>query len=53
MTRHESDRPGELIRTYAFDVLHFARWPDREDLDLDAADTDALLRYLATRGRRH
>src|SRR5271165_4594110 len=35
------------VRAYAFDLLHFARWLDREDLGLDAVDTDALLRYLA------
>ena len=37
------------VRAYAFDLLHFARWLDREDLGLDAVDTDALLRYLAER----
>ena len=35
------------VRAYAFDLLHFARWLDRENLGLDAVDTDALLRYLA------
>ena len=42
------------VRAYAFDLLHFARWLDREDLGLDAVDTDALLRYLAAcrAGRR-
>ena len=35
------------VRAYAFDLLHFARWLDREDLGLDAVDTDVLLRYLA------
>ena len=36
------------VRAYAFDLLHFARWLDREDLGLGAVDTDTLLRYLAT-----
>ena len=35
------------VRAYAFDLLHFARWLDGEDIGLDAVDTDALLRYLA------
>src|SRR5712691_9705187 len=35
------------VRAYAYDLLHFARWLDREDLGLERADTDALLRYLA------
>ena len=35
------------VRAYAFDLLHFARWLDREDLGLDAVATDVLLRYLA------
>ena len=35
------------VRAYAFDLLHFARWLDREDIGLDDVDTDALLRYLA------
>src|SRR3974390_2047001 len=35
------------VRAYAFDLLHFARWLDREDRGLDAVDADALLRYLA------
>jgi hypothetical protein len=35
------------VRTYAFDLLHFSRWLDREDLGLDAVDTDARLRYRA------
>jgi site-specific recombinase XerD len=35
------------VRAYAFDLLHFARWLDREDLGLEQVDTDALLRYLA------
>ena len=43
-------RPSLLavsVRAYAFDLLHFARWLDREDLGLDAVATDVLLRYLA------
>src|SRR6266568_4634522 len=35
------------VRAYAFDLLHFARWLAREDIGLDAVDTDVLLRYLA------
>ena len=35
------------VRAYAFDLLHFARWLAGEDIALVAADTDALLRYLA------
>ncbi len=35
------------VRAYAFDLLHFARWLSGQDIGLDAADTDALLRYLA------
>jgi integrase len=35
------------VRAYAFDLVHFARWLDREDLGLDAVDTGALLGYLA------
>src|SRR5215470_7533923 len=35
------------VRAYAFDLLHFARWLSGEDIGLDGADTDVLLRYLA------
>jgi len=35
------------VRGYAYDLLHFARWLNREDLGLDAVTTDVLLRYLA------
>ena len=35
------------VRAYAFDLLHFARWLDREGIGLEQVDTDALLRYLA------
>src|SRR5215470_569694 len=35
------------VRSYAFDLLHFARWLSGEGVGLDAVDTDALLRYLA------
>ena len=35
------------VRAYAFDLLHFARWLGREDLGMEAVDTDTLLRYLA------
>src|SRR5215475_12951690 len=35
------------VRSYAFDLLHFARWLAGEGVGLDAVDTDALLRYLA------
>src|SRR6266487_3539039 len=35
------------VRAYAFDLLHFARWLAGQDIGLDGADTDALLRYLA------
>lgn len=35
------------VRGYAFDLLHFARWLDREGLRLDEVTTEVLLRYLA------
>jgi site-specific recombinase XerD len=35
------------VRSYAFDLLHFARWLAGQRLALDPVDTDALLRYLA------
>jgi site-specific recombinase XerD len=35
------------VRAYAFDLLHFLRWLEAEELCLDDADADALLRYLA------
>ena len=35
------------VRSYAFDLLHFARWLAGEGVGLDAVGTDALLRYLA------
>ncbi len=35
------------VRGYAFDLLHFARWLDVEDLRLDEVTTEDLLRYLA------
>ena len=35
------------VRSYAFDLLHFARWLAGQDLALQGVDTDALLRYLA------
>ena len=35
------------VRSYAFDLLHFARWLAGQDLALQDVDTDALLRYLA------
>src|SRR6266545_4493806 len=35
------------VRGYAFDLLHFARWLDGEDLRLDEVTTEVLLRYLA------
>ena len=35
------------VRAYAYDLLHFARWLEAEDVGLDAVNTDALLRYLA------
>ena len=35
------------VRSYAFDLLHFARWMGSESHSLDAVDTDLLLRYLA------
>jgi site-specific recombinase XerD len=34
-------------RSYAFDLLAFARWLDGEELDLAAVDVDVLLRFLA------
>src|SRR5262249_18637722 len=41
------------VRAYAFDLLHFARWLDREGIGLDAVDPDALLRYLAACRAEH
>jgi site-specific recombinase XerD len=35
------------VRSYAFDLLHFARWLAAEQLELIAVDTDVLLRYLS------
>jgi len=35
------------IRSYAFDLLHLARWLLAECLDLGQVTTDVLLRYLA------
>jgi site-specific recombinase XerD len=35
------------VRSYAFDLLHFCRWLETEDLTLSAVDTDVLLRFLA------
>lgn len=35
------------VRAYAFDLLHFVRWLQEDDLSVDAVTTDALLRYLA------
>ena len=35
------------VRSYAFDLLHFARWMGSESHSLDAVNTDLLLRYLA------
>ncbi len=35
------------VRSYAFDLLHFARWLAGQGLALERVDTDALLRYLA------
>ncbi len=35
------------VRSYAFDLLHFARWLAGLGLALQDVDTDALLRYLA------
>src|SRR5712691_6576477 len=42
------------VRSYAFDLLHFARWLAGQGLALQDVDTDALLRYLAAcrAGRR-
>jgi site-specific recombinase XerD len=37
----------QTVRAYAFDLLHFVRWLSAEQLELDAIDTDALLRYMA------
>lgn len=34
------------VRSYAFDLLHLARWLAGQGLDLEAVDTDALLRFL-------
>lgn len=42
--RHYSPR---TIRSYAFDLLAFARWLEGEELTLDAVHTDTLLRYMA------
>ena len=35
------------VRSYAFDLLHFARWLDGEGIAVDGVTTDVLLRYLA------
>lgn len=35
-------------RSYAFDLLAFARWLAEYDIALDAVDADALLRFLAS-----
>jgi site-specific recombinase XerD len=44
-----SDRnySARTVRAYAFDLLHFVRWLSAERLELDAVDTDALLRYMS------
>jgi len=34
-------------RSYAFDLLAFARWLTEHDVRLESVDTDALLRFLA------
>lgn len=39
--------PPRTVRSYAFDLLHFARWLLAESVVLAAVDTDVLLRYLA------
>lgn len=35
-------------RSYAFDLLAFARWLEGEGLELDRVDTDVLLRFLTS-----
>ncbi len=35
------------VRSYAFDLLHFARWLAGQGMALHEVDTDALVRYLA------
>lgn len=35
------------VRSYAFDLLHFARWLDGAGLGLSAVSTEMLLKYLA------
>ena len=35
------------VRSYAFDLLHFARWLDGAGLGLSAVGTETLLKYLA------
>lgn len=34
------------VRAYGFDLLAFCRWLITEDIELDAVDTDVLLRFL-------
>jgi site-specific recombinase XerD len=47
--KYLSDRnySPRTIRSYAFDLLHFVRWLSTEGLELDAVNTDVLLRYLS------
>ena len=35
----------QTVRAYGFSLLAFCRWLTGEDIELDAVDTDVLLRY--------
>ena len=37
----------QTVRVYGFSLLAFCRWLTKEEIDLDAVNTDVLLRYLA------
>jgi hypothetical protein len=37
----------QTVRVYGFSSLAFCRWLTSEEIDLDAVNTDVLLRYLA------
>lgn len=47
--RYVADRgySPQTMRAYAYDLLHFSRWLDREGVAVAAVSADTLLRYLA------
>jgi site-specific recombinase XerD len=47
--RYVADRgySQQTVRAYAYDLLHFARWLDCNNTQVQAVTTDTLIRYLA------